>query len=111
MVTGMGLGSKETTTPATSVILCHQPQGKKNARTQQSVALLALHTCNPTHRKKDKAAAHLKNVARHPGLVAGRDPDGRANLELPLSKQERKNQRKSSKQQPRSHQQASYIMQ
>jgi hypothetical protein len=35
MVTGIGLGSKETTTPAISVILC-QSQGKKKTSHQQN---------------------------------------------------------------------------
>lgn len=44
-----------------------------------------------SRRKKNRtqpagwSTVYLKNVASHPELVAGRDADGRADLELPLS--------------------------
>jgi hypothetical protein len=40
---------------------------------------------NRTQPAGGRSTVYLKNVASHPELVAGRDADGRADLELPLS--------------------------
>jgi hypothetical protein len=83
MVTGIGLGSKETTTPAISVILCQSVTGKEEHVSS------AKHNHHVSAEEELSTAGrwrqlYLKNVASHPELVAARDADGRANLELPL---------------------------
>lgn len=87
MVTGIGLGSKETTTPAISVILCQSQEKKKKTSHQQNT--LTQHApCLGWKKNWTQPAGggslYLKNVASHPELVAGRDADDRADLELPL---------------------------
>jgi hypothetical protein len=66
--------------------LCDPLQSINSASNQsQSVAMLHCTSVILTENRIYSKDTDLEDVAGHPQLVGGGDPDGRANLELPLS--------------------------
>lgn len=100
--TGMGLGSKDTTTPAISVILCNPKksmsyQPKKKNQCKNFAGFQRLKKCKKKMMESKFSSeihvfrfctfvfsVYLKNVACHPDMIPCGDANDRANLELPL---------------------------
>jgi hypothetical protein len=82
-LTGIGFGSKETTTPAISVILCCH----KTTSISISISIFCFKKfvfISMNKKKYITSSKHLKNVTGNPQLISSRDANRRANLEFPL---------------------------
>ena len=82
-LTGIGFGSKETTTPAISVILCCH----KTTSISISISIFCFKKfvfISMNKKKYITSSKHLKNVTGNPQFISSRDANRRANLEFPL---------------------------